>query len=133
MSKKSWPILYIKLKYKIGQDFLDRQCYTWNDDCSMDFVGGSLQLVEQARLHVSTPLILHFSLPSSLSLCLFHFICFSNNKCGNNTIYICVSARNNWSKQIFKLKAQHLTPLTFIIKVGICGSNVTVCQISLFL
>ena len=27
MSKKPWPILYCKLLYKMGQDFLDRQYY----------------------------------------------------------------------------------------------------------
>ena len=26
MYKKSWPILYSKLRNKMGQDFFDRQC-----------------------------------------------------------------------------------------------------------
>ena len=28
MSKKSWPILYSNLLYKMGQDFLDMQYWT---------------------------------------------------------------------------------------------------------
>ena len=29
MFKKSWPILYSKLQYKMGQDFLDMQYLLW--------------------------------------------------------------------------------------------------------